>query len=31
MNEPCPVCGIPPDDELTLEAYETPGRVIPIG
>ena len=22
MNEPCPVCGIPPDDELTPEAYE---------
>ena len=29
MNEPCLVCGIPPDDELIPEAYEALWDAIP--
>ncbi len=29
MSEPCPVCGIPLDDDLTPEAYEALWDAIP--
>ena len=29
MIEPCPVCGIPPGDDLTLAAYEALWDAIP--
>jgi hypothetical protein len=29
MREPCPECGISPDDELTQEAYEVLWDAIP--